>query len=60
VSFDFEELIDWKIMDGINQVYFRTIEDTNKNGEFDEKDILHYHVVDFTGGEWKVNSYDPI
>lgn len=59
VSYDYEELIDWKIMNGINQVYFRSIEDTNKNGEFDEKDILHYYVIDFAASGWKVNTYDP-
>lgn len=60
VSSDFEELIDWKIMDGINQLYFRTIEDTNKNGEFDQKDVVHYNVVNFTAAEYKVAPYNPI
>ena len=45
LSADFHELIDWKIIDSKSLLYFRTIEDTNKNGEFDAEDSLQYHFV---------------
>jgi hypothetical protein len=46
---DFQELIDWNYVVANATIYFRTIEDTNKNGKFDKKDTLHYfriHLLD--------------
>ena len=60
LSVEFQELIDWKVMESKNILYFRTIEDTNKNGEFDAEDNLQYHFVDLLDKDWKVNSYKPI
>ena len=60
LSTDFHELIDWKVIDSKNLLYFRTIEDTNKNGEFDTKDGLQYHFVNLLDKDWKVTSYKPI
>lgn len=59
LSTDFQELIDWDLIETINRLYFRTIEDTNKNGEFDRNDIVHYHYVDLSVKEWKVLDYNP-
>ncbi len=60
LSANFQELIDWKIIESKNLLYFRTIEDTNKNGEFDAKDNLQYQFVNLLDKEWKVISYKPI
>lgn len=60
ISPDFEELIDWKLIESKNRLYFRTIEDTNKNGEFDKDDVMHYSYVDVAAKVWKVSSYNPI
>ena len=60
ISVDFQELIDWKLMESNNRLYYRTIEDTNKNGEFDKKDKLHYYFIDFKDKEWKSQEYNPI
>jgi len=60
ISTDFQELIDWSLIESRNRLYFRTIEDTNKNGEFDKNDILHYHFVDLSTKDWKVSDYKPI
>ena len=60
LSADFQELIDWKIIESKNLLYFRTIQDTNKNGEFDAKDSLQYQFVNLLDKEWKVISYKPI
>ena len=60
LSANFQELIDWKIIESKNILYFRTIEDTNKNGEFDAKDSLQYQFVNLLDKEWKVISYKPI
>ena len=60
LSVDFQELIDWKIIESKNILYFRTIEDTNKNGELDAEDSLQYQFVNLLDKEWKVISYKPI
>lgn len=55
-----KELIDWKIIESKNRLYFRTIEDTNKDGEFDKKDIIHYKYVDLNNESLIVKEYKPI
>jgi len=60
MSVDFQELVDWNLIESKSRLYFRTIEDTNKNGAFDKNDVLHYHFIDLTSKEWKVSDYNPI
>jgi hypothetical protein len=60
LSVDFEELIDWKLLESKNRLYFRTIEDTNKNGEFDKEDVVHYNYVDLAAKEYAITQYSPI
>ena len=55
---DFHELLEWKIID--HKLYFRTIEDINKNGEFDSKDAVHYSYVNLLKDEWKMETYNPL
>lgn len=57
---EFQELIDWKELGILNRIYFRSIEDTNKNGEFDNDDKVHYHYVDFNNDKRIVIEYKPI
>jgi hypothetical protein len=60
VSADFQELIDWNLIESQNRLYFRTVEDTNKNGKFDSKDVVHYNYINLAEKDWKVESYNPI
>lgn len=53
------ELIDWNIIEAQNRLYFRCIEDINKNGAFDKNDKVHYHFVNLLADEWKVEMYIP-
>jgi len=59
ISPDLHELIDWNLVEPIGRLYFRTIEDTNKNGEFDRNDLLHYHYINLAT-DWTVRSYNPV
>jgi hypothetical protein len=59
LSDDVQELIDWSIVEELNRVYFRTIEDINKNGAFDKNDKVHYHYIDLLKPEVNV-SYEPV
>ncbi|PWA05421.1 hypothetical protein [Flavobacterium psychrotolerans] len=60
ISADLQELIDWNLMESKSRLYFRTIEDTNKNGQFDKDDVVHYHYLDLSNKDWKVMDYNPI
>lgn len=40
--------------------YFRTIEDVNKDGEFNKKDKYHYYYIDLTKGELNPIEYFPL
>ena len=60
ISVDFHELIDWSVVDSRNRLYFRTVDDTNKNGAFDKEDRLHYFYLDLVSKEWKAVEYQPI
>lgn len=58
LSPDLHELIDWAVLEVQNRLYFRTIEDLDRNGEFDKKDRIHYFFVDFDDSDFKVEEYD--
>lgn len=60
LSPDMQELIDWNLVESKNRLYFRTIEDTNKNGQFDKNDVILYYYVDLSNKEWKLESYKPV
>ena len=60
VSPDLQELVDWSLIESQNRVYFRTIEDTNQNGQFDKNDVLHYNYIDLESKKWEVKNYKPI
>lgn len=60
LSPNLHKLIDWKTLKINNRIYFRTIEDLDKNGKFDEKDKIHYYYVDLQGSELSTNEYFPI
>ena len=60
LSEEFNEVIDWNIIEAQNRLYFRCIEDINKNGAFDKNDKVHYHYVNLLDNEWKVEEYMPI
>lgn len=53
ISTDVQEVLDWKIIDSKNQLYFRAVEDTNKNGKFDKNDKIHYNFINLLEKEWK-------
>ncbi|WP_418263600.1 hypothetical protein [Flavobacterium faecale] len=60
ISVNFQELIDWNLIESQNRLYFRTVEDTNKNGQFDKNDVVHYNYIDLSRSNWEVKSYEPI
>jgi hypothetical protein len=51
---------DWNFIKGGKQVFFRTLEDKNKDGEFNNKDKFHYYYLDFSNGQYSVTEYNPL
>tara|TARA_A100000171_G_C2132361_1_gene147604 strand:+ start:1391 stop:2119 length:729 start_codon:yes stop_codon:yes gene_type:complete len=60
LTFELQELLDWKVLNINNRLYFRTLEDIDKNGEFDNKDKVHHFFVDLTHPDFKVVEYNPL
>ncbi len=60
LSPDMQELVDWSIVEAKNRIYFRTIEDINKNGAFDKNDLVHYYYADLLSPDWAVTAYEPV
>lgn len=56
----FQELIDWNLVEAKSRLYFRSTEDTNKNGGFDKDDKVFYYYVNLLDKEWKLNEYKPL
>lgn len=55
-----EELVNWKVIQSKNRLYFRTIKDLNNDGVFDNQDMVKYQYVDLQDASLKVISYKPI
>ncbi len=60
ISNEVQEVLDWKIIDSKNRLYFRAIEDTNKNGKFDKNDKIHYNFINLLEKDWKAVEFMPI
>ena len=60
LSTEMQELIDWNLVESKNRLYFRTIEDTNQNGQFDKNDRIKYHYVNLLSPDFTIEEYNPI
>lgn len=60
LSPELQELIDWKIIESRNLLYFRTIEDASKNGEFSSNDVVHYFYALLSEKELKPIEFFPL
>ncbi len=57
---DFQELIDWKTVKKQNRLYYRSIEDVDKDGEFTTKDSLHYFYIDLGKPNMDIIEFNPL
>ena len=55
-----DQIVDWKVIPELNRLYFKSISDTNKNGDFDKEDAIHYNYVNLDSNILKVETYHPI
>ena len=59
LSSDQEEIISWKFLPGPERIYFKSLADSNKDGNFDMHDQLNYFYVDLSGEKPLRHAYDP-
>lgn len=57
---ELHEFYDWSIVKGENRIYYRTLEDTNKDGELNNKDKFHYYMIDFSSENYLMTEYNPV
>jgi hypothetical protein len=57
---ELHELYDWNLIKGEEKIYFRTLEDYNRDGELDNRDKFHYYVVKFAENAYAMKEYNPI
>lgn len=57
---ELHEFYDWNIIKGDNRIYYRTLEDQNKDGNLNNKDKFHYYYIDFTDDSYSVVEYNPV
>lgn len=60
LSPDFGELIDWNFVQSTSSIYFRIVEDSDKNGEFETGDKIRYFSVNLLEKELKAEEYFPV
>jgi hypothetical protein len=57
---ELHEFYDWSLIKGENRIYFRTLEDKNKDGELNNEDKFHYYFIDFSSDKYSVIEYNPV
>ncbi|HCX25072.1 MAG: hypothetical protein CMB80_06450 [Flammeovirgaceae bacterium] len=57
---EFHELLDWQVLDVNKRLYFRTIEDSDRNGKFDKQDIIHHFYLQLDNLNDGVKEYFPL
>ncbi len=60
ITKDYHELIDWETIIVKNRLYFKSISDSNKNGEFDKGDEFFYQYLNLNDKKWTISEYNPI
>lgn len=56
----FHELLNWKVLEVNNKLYFRTLEDSDRNGMFNNKDKIHHFYTALDDPQFQVIEYDPL
>ena len=57
---ELHEFYDWRLIKDKDRIYFRTLEDQNKDGELNNQDKFHYYFIDFSGEKYSVTEYNPL
>lgn len=59
ISKELHEFYDYRVFQNDNKLYFRTLEDINKDGKLNNQDKFHYYLIKFTKEGYNLSEYDP-
>lgn len=57
---ELHEFYDYTLIDKGKKLFFRTLEDINKDGKLNNKDKFHYYSIDFEESQYKVTEFYPL
>ena len=55
-----KDVINWKVIESLNRLYFKTVEDTNQNEKLDNEDQFNYYFVNLAHDELTAQEYFPL
>ena len=55
-----KDVINWKVIESLNRLYFKTVEDTNQNEKLDNEDQFNYYFVNLADDELTAQEYFPL
>ncbi|PIQ48141.1 MAG: hypothetical protein COW03_11400 [Cytophagales bacterium CG12_big_fil_rev_8_21_14_0_65_40_12] len=57
---DYQELLDWRVIEVNRKLYFRTLEDIDRNGEFNKSDKIHHYYASLESEDFEAVEYFPL
>jgi hypothetical protein len=60
ITKELHEFYDYQLIKGENRIYFRSLEDKNKDGQLSNKDKFHYYYIEFIADNYTVTEYNPL
>lgn len=57
---ELHDFFDWSSIKGESRIYFRTLEDKNRDGILNNRDKFHYYFIDFENNKYSVTEYNPL
>uniref|UniRef100_UPI0040482318 hypothetical protein n=1 Tax=Roseivirga sp. TaxID=1964215 RepID=UPI0040482318 len=60
LTLDYQELLDWRVIEVNRKLYFRTLEDIDRNGEFNKSDKIHHFYVSLESENFDIIEYSPL
>jgi hypothetical protein len=60
ITKELHEFYDWNLIKSDSRIYFRTLEDKNKDGQLNNKDKFHYYYIEFSGDKYSLTEYNPV
>lgn len=60
ITKELHEFYDYQVITEDNKLYFRTLEDINKDGKLNNQDKFHHYKIEFDENGYDVREYDPL
>lgn len=60
LSGELRQFYDYNVIEDTKRVYFRTLEDVNKDGMLNNTDKFHYYYIDFSSQDYTLTEFNPL